>query len=212
MNIQIQTVKNCGGHRVDWRKVLYVVILILFALNILTIHTLNDLNDGRLNALGTTLTYTKICHLESVELIDAAVVSGVLDEGFLESWERDCIQLSRFLSILTYLDSDNAEEWSGIKFGVDEFVQFSSNLKNELAYYFAYVSKDYLLTEEQSHHLGMIRDALGEFKEAFPERVETGSTPSVEVPSEGLRRAAEASQQLCARIYAARLVFGLDGN
>ena len=212
--------KKLLDHRDDWAKFLSVLIIILvalisvilIALNIPATHTLKNLNDERLNALGTTLTYTKMCYLESIGLVDAAVVDGVLDLELLESLERGCIQLSRFLNILTYLDSDNAEEWSGIKFGVDELMQFSSNLKNELAYHFVYVSKDYLLTEEQSHHLGMIRDALGEFEVTFPERVVTGSNPSVEVPSEGLRRAAEASQQLCARVRAARLVFGLDGS
>ena len=200
------------GHRVSRTQVLLVVIAVLVASNIFTAYHLKAVNDDKLNALGLTLTYTKVLNMVCAEHIDDAVAHGALNQELLETLEGDLVELSRMLIILVHLDGANTQEWSEVTFGVDELTQFSTSLKNKLAYNFVYESGDYCLTEDQSHSLSMMRDALRALNQAFPVNVTIGSNPSVHVPTDGLMNAAEASQRISAIIGKARTSFGLNGN
>jgi len=198
------------GHRVNRLQVLVVIVVVLAASNAYMALNLRAVNNEKTNALGLTLTYAKVLNMVCAEHIDDAVASGALSQALLEALEGDLVEYSRMLIILVHLDGANTREWSEVTFGVDELTQFSASLKSRLAYHFVYEDEEYRLSDNQSRSLCMMRDALRSFNQAFPENVTIGSKPSVRVPSEGLKKAAEASQNLRIIVRYARLTFYLD--
>jgi hypothetical protein len=98
-----------------------------------------------------------------------------------------------------------------VKSGADALMEFVSDLGGRLdAVTFSGDGRGYLvLTVGQSLYLGKVRDGLLGLRQAFPERVVLGSNPSVEVPVDGMRGAAEASARLRSDIQTARRAFSL---
>jgi len=199
------------GRRVGWARMLSVAVLVLVASNVWSAYAFKGLSDERLNALGTILIQTRPLLDESAGILGAGVDEGTLDRGLLEALEMDCVGLSRQLVVLISVDGGNAGSWSEVKSGADAFLGFASDLGDRLdAEALSGAGKGYMvLTAGQSLYLGRVRDGLLGLRQAFPERVVLGSNPWVEVPGEGMRRAAEASRQLQSDIHTARLAFSL---
>jgi DNA-binding transcriptional ArsR family regulator len=199
------------GRRVGWARILAVAVVVLVASNVWSAYAYKGLSDERLNALGTILIQTRGFVDESAGIIKAGIDGGTLDRGLVEALERDCIGLSRQLGVLIYLDGGNAAGWSEVKSGVDALMEFVSDLGNRLdAETLSGDGKGYLvLTAGQSLYLGRVRDGLLGLRRAFSEKVVLGSNPSVEVPADGMRGAAEASAKLRSDIHTARLAFSL---
>jgi len=199
------------GRRVGWARILAVAVLVLVASNVWSAYSYKNLSDERLNALGAILMQTRGFVDESAGILGSGIDGGALDRGLVEALERDCIGLSRQLGVLIYLDGGNAAGWSEVKSGADALMEFVSDLGGRLdAVTFSGDGRGYLvLTVGQSLYLGKVRDGLLGLRQAFPERVVLGSNPSVEVPVDGMRGAAEASARLRSDIQTARRAFSL---
>jgi DNA-binding transcriptional ArsR family regulator len=197
------------GRRVGWARVLAVVVAVLIASNAWSAYAYRELNDEGLNALGAVLMQTRGLVDESAGMLSSGIDGGVLYS--VEALERDCVGLSRQLGVLIYLDGGNSAGWSEVKSGADDLMEFVSDLGGRLdAVTFSGDWMGYLpLTVWQSLYLGKVRDDLLGLGQAFPEKVVLGSSPSVEVPVEGISGAAEASARLRSDIQTARRAFSL---